>query len=117
MVGLAVYAQVHDVVAADGAVVDDDVPGPERDGVPLDVCVSYGALKCAPHALHAYLLNLELLLSVGDVTTRAGFGALDLGRSACIGHLDIGHGWVDCVGLVNVVESERWSGVARCGVA
>lgn len=91
MVGLAVYAQVHDVVAADGAVVDDDIPGPERDGVPLDVCVSYGALKCAPHALHAYLLNLELLLSVGDVTTRAGFGALDLGRSACIGHLDVGH--------------------------
>ena len=35
MIGLAVDAEVHDVVAADGAVVDDDVPGPERDGVPL----------------------------------------------------------------------------------
>ena len=38
LVGLAVDAQVHDVVAADGAVVDDDVPGPERNGVPLEVC-------------------------------------------------------------------------------
>ena len=35
MVGLAVDAEVHDVVAADGAVVHDDVPGPEGDGVPL----------------------------------------------------------------------------------
>lgn len=35
LVGLAVNAQVHDVVSADGAVVDDDVPGPEGDGVPL----------------------------------------------------------------------------------
>jgi hypothetical protein len=36
LVGLAVDAQVHDVVAADGAVVDDNVPGPERYGVPLE---------------------------------------------------------------------------------
>ena len=38
LVGLTVDAQVHNVVAADGAVVDDDVPGPERDSVPLEVC-------------------------------------------------------------------------------
>jgi hypothetical protein len=50
LVGLAVDAQVHDVVAADGAVVDDDVPGPERDGVPLaDIRVSLWFLfeRCA----------------------------------------------------------------------
>lgn len=35
LVGLAVDAQVHDVVAADGAVVDDDIPRPQRDCVPL----------------------------------------------------------------------------------
>jgi len=35
LVRLALDAEVHDVVAADGAVVDHDVPGPERDGVPL----------------------------------------------------------------------------------
>jgi len=93
LVGLAVDAQVHDVVTADGAVVDDDVPSPERNGVPLEVYVSYCARSDAPRALLAYLLNLELLLSVGGVTTRAGFGALDLGRGTCVGHLDIGH---DC---------------------
>lgn len=35
LVGLAVDAKVHDVVAADGAVVDDDIPCPECNGVPL----------------------------------------------------------------------------------
>jgi hypothetical protein len=35
LIGLAVDAQVHDVVTADGAVVDDNVPCPEGDGVPL----------------------------------------------------------------------------------
>jgi hypothetical protein len=36
LVCLALDAQVHDVVTADGAVVDDNVPGPQRDGVPLE---------------------------------------------------------------------------------
>jgi hypothetical protein len=35
LVSLAFDAQVHDVVTADGAVVNDDVPGPECDRVPL----------------------------------------------------------------------------------
>ena len=35
LVGLAVDAQVHDVVTANGAVVDDDIPSPESDCVPL----------------------------------------------------------------------------------
>jgi len=35
LVGLALDAQIHDVVSADGAVIDDDVPGPQGDGVPL----------------------------------------------------------------------------------
>jgi len=35
LIGLALDAEVHDVVATDGAVVDDDVPGPEGNGVPL----------------------------------------------------------------------------------
>ena len=35
LVGLALDAQVHDVVAADGAVVHNDVPGPKGNGVPL----------------------------------------------------------------------------------
>ena len=32
---LALDARLHDVVSADGAVVDVDVPGPESDGVPF----------------------------------------------------------------------------------
>ena len=35
LVGLALDAQVHDVVAADGAVVHHNVPSPQGDGVPL----------------------------------------------------------------------------------
>jgi len=35
LICLALDAEIHDVVAADGAVVDDDVPGPESDGVPF----------------------------------------------------------------------------------
>lgn len=35
LVGLALDAEVHDVVTANGAVVDDDIPCPESDGVPL----------------------------------------------------------------------------------
>jgi hypothetical protein len=29
------HTQVHDVVTADGTVVDNDIPGPESDSVPL----------------------------------------------------------------------------------
>jgi hypothetical protein len=35
LVRLALDTEVHDVVSADGAVVDDNVPGPESYGVPL----------------------------------------------------------------------------------
>jgi len=35
LVRLTLDTEVHDVVAADGAVVHHDVPGPEGDGVPL----------------------------------------------------------------------------------
>ena len=35
LISLTLDAEVHDVVPADGAVVHDDVPGPQRHGVPL----------------------------------------------------------------------------------
>jgi len=35
LIGLAFDAEIHDVVSANGAVVDDDVPGPQSHGVPL----------------------------------------------------------------------------------
>ena len=37
LVCLALDAEIHDVVTADGAVVDDDVPCPQRHGVPLQI--------------------------------------------------------------------------------
>ncbi len=36
LIRLALDAQVHDVVTANGAVVDDNIPGPESYGVPLE---------------------------------------------------------------------------------
>lgn len=36
------HTQVHNVVSANGTVVDDDVPGPEGDGVPLDDRSAHG---------------------------------------------------------------------------
>lgn len=42
LVGLTVDAQVHDVVPADSAVVYDDVPRPQCNGVPLEAYVSAG---------------------------------------------------------------------------
>lgn len=35
LVGLAFDAEIHDVITADGAVVDDDIPSPEGNGIPL----------------------------------------------------------------------------------
>jgi len=35
LVGLTINAEVHDVVSANGTVVNDDIPCPERDRVPF----------------------------------------------------------------------------------
>ena len=35
LVSLAIHTGLHDMVPADGAVVDVDVPGPKRHGIPL----------------------------------------------------------------------------------
>jgi hypothetical protein len=74
LVGLTLDAQVHDVVPADGTVIDYNVPGPEGDGVPL--------------------LDFEagLLAVVG-----AGLGDLGLScRCGSVGHGNVGHGQVCC---------------------
>lgn len=59
LVGLAVDAQVHDVVAADGAVVHDNVPSPESNGVPLEPSLDQ-------HSVHVFSrigLNLTFFTS------------------------------------------------------
>ena len=78
LVGLTVNAQVHDVVAADGAVVDHDVPRPESDGVPLSPCCQYTeSLAACSTYVPTYLLHLEPLL-VPQISTCARLAALHL---------------------------------------
>lgn len=35
LVGLTFDAKIHDMISTDGTVIDNDVPSPESDGVPL----------------------------------------------------------------------------------
>ena len=91
MVGLAFNAEVHDVIAADGAVVNDDVPSPKSNGVPLPQCEQ---LLLAWKLGIAHLLDLEALL-VAAVCAGTGLGNLRLGRRR-IGHIDVRHGCCGC---------------------
>lgn len=68
LVGLAFNAQVHDVVAANGTVVDDDIPGPESNGIPL-------------FDLEAFLVSLS---------TGTGLGCLGFGWGR-ICHVNVRH--------------------------
>lgn len=78
------------MVPADGAVVDDDVPGPKCDRVPLST------VGISPHpgslSRLSYLLDLKLLLSLANGLA-GGLGRLCLGgRSRRVGHINVGHG-------------------------
>lgn len=85
LVSLALDTEVHDVVTADSAVVNNYVPGPESYSVPL--CHVSPALS-RPWS-HAYLLDLEALL----IALCAGSGLGDLGlRWGRIRHIYVGHG-------------------------
>ena len=86
LVGLAVNAQVHDVVPADGTVVYDDVPSPQRDRVPLSQIISICFLESM--RMSSYLLDLKLLLAIGVAPTWARL----LGLWCCVGHFYVGHG-------------------------
>lgn len=58
LIGLAFNAKIHDVVSADGAVVDYYIPSPKSDGIPLfdlellSDCDSIGLLGSAGSVLH-----------------------------------------------------------------
>lgn len=73
LVCLTFDTQIHDVISADSAVVDDDIPGPESHGIPL--------------------LDLKALLPVIlPVSVTALAVLLDDSRGAgCVGHVDISH--------------------------
>lgn len=64
LIRLALDTEIHDVVSANGTVINDNIPSPERDGIPL--------------------LDLEFLL----------FGALavcGVCTSGRVAHFDVGH--------------------------
>jgi len=102
-----VLTEVHDVVPADGAIVDDNVPGPERHGIPLTdpsiVSRRTGRASLARARGRVYLLDLEALLALLGLavgtTLLLGHGR----RSGRIGHVDIGHG-------DGVVLGDDWGG-------
>ncbi|KAH8170769.1 hypothetical protein LIA77_09550 [Sarocladium implicatum] len=76
-----VLTKVHDVVSANCAVVDDNVPGPECNSVPLArLTVS---LRWTD-GLSAHLLHLELLLCLDRLASVVAFGP-----SWGIGHLNV----------------------------
>ena len=35
LIGLTFNAQIHDMVSTNGAIINDDVPGPQSNGIPL----------------------------------------------------------------------------------
>jgi hypothetical protein len=93
VIGLAVDTQVHDVIATDGAVVDDDIPCPEGDSVPLrsQSCQSRNfAMQGAHPPARIYLLDFKSLLSVG--VTSGGCDLLALGSGGGrVGHFHVRH--------------------------
>lgn len=91
--GAVGHTQIHDVVAADCAVVNDNVPSPQSNGVPLRPWMS--ALLFSPYVASEvivgspHLLHLEALLAL-DVTT------LLFGDWRGVSHIDVSHGVVWC---------------------
>lgn len=50
LIGLTLDTQIHDVIPANGAIVDDYVPGPQRRGVPFFQFEPIGVAAFAPAA-------------------------------------------------------------------
>src|SRR5690242_2647654 len=100
LVGLALDAEVHDVVTADGAVVDYNVPSPESYSVPLR-SVNHQPVLLEPYAT-THLLDFEALL-VARVCAGAGLGDLCLGRGR-ICHINVRHGVCGCGGCGEAAE-------------
>lgn len=79
------------MISADGAVVDDDIPRPERNGVPLFPSVF--SLSSPHFAVLSWsktnLLNLKLLFITPFGADAVGL----LGGHWGVAHLDVGHAW------------------------
>lgn len=78
--------QVHDVVSANGTVIDDNVPGPKGNSVPLDSVSGVSQIVDISWIV-GYLLDLKLLLVTG-VALRNG---LSLGGGGGFLHFHVRH--------------------------
>lgn len=74
LVGLTLNTEVHDVISANGTVVDYNVPRPKRDGIPL---LDFEAL---------FLALYVSVTALGDLLLLDG----------SVGHIDIGHFALAC---------------------
>jgi hypothetical protein len=90
---IGILTEIHDVVSADGAVVDNNVPRPKSDSIPLRDDIS--TAKCSAIRLQStHLLHLKSLLRLLSLYIAARVTLLlgDRRRSRRIRHVDIGHG-------------------------
>lgn len=55
------------MISADGAIIDNDIPRPERHSVPLDLVGSVSS----DHGLASYLLHLKPLFAIRTSVRRA----------------------------------------------
>ena len=97
---MALDAQVHDVVTADGTIVNDDVPSPESYSVPLYSINKQPSLS--ESYMTAHLLYLEALL-IATICTATSLSNLGLGYR-CICHIDVRHGQSRCGGCGEMIE-------------
>lgn len=74
LICLAFDAKIHNVVSADSAIVDDDIPRPKGYCIPL---LDFEAL-----------LSISLAVAIGGGTLLLGDGRL----SRRVGHVNVGHG-------------------------
>lgn len=99
LVGLALDAEVHDMISADGAVIDHNVPSPEGNSIPLSLHCQRERerelawlRKVVAGQRSNHLLDLESLLAVifsiglGTLTLRGSNG---VARGIC--HVHVGH--------------------------
>ena len=106
LVGLALDTEVHNVVTANGAVVDNDVPSPESYSIPL-CSVNTQPILPEPH-MPTHLLDLEALLVAG-ICAGTSLGDLCLGRRR-ICHIDVRHGCCECGGCGEMLELSDGAG-------
>lgn len=70
--------EIHDVVSADGAIVDNNIPGPQSNGIPLDVFRFNGLAKICLSKLTFLTSNLFFSSEPDSATAPLDDLALDL---------------------------------------